>query len=239
MADTSSLPPKTARLGDQVYLGLKARILGHGFRMGDLLREDEVAAWFSASRLPAREALRRLEQEGLVARVGRRYTVRSYAPAEILVTYRIRAALEHLGAELAVALMDEAQEAAIAATLDEQRRAAAARDRAEFSRLDKAFHLAIAAVGGNAALLRELEVVLNRVTLIRSHEIGIDSGPMAAYHDHCRIFEAVRRRDAAVARAELDYHFVTTLRLHDADLRLQVPPRAAVGPLTRPPEIRP
>lgn len=219
---------KAPALGDQVYLGLKTRILGHEFRMGDPLREDEVATWFSASRLPAREALRRLEQEGLVARVGRRYTVRAYTPDEILVTYRIRAALEHLGAELAVAHLTDAHEAAIAADLAEQRIAAQSRDRGEFSRLDKLFHMSIAAIGSSPALTRELELVMDRVTLIRSHEIAIDSGAMAAYDDHCRIFEAICRRDAAIARSELDYHYATTLLLHHMNPVAQVPPRPDV-----------
>lgn len=237
-----SFPPaqaKAATVGNQVYLGLKDRILAHSFRMGDLLREEEVAAWFSASRLPAREALRQLEQEGLVARVGRRYTVRRYTPAEILVTYRIRAALEHLGVELAVSRLDDAQEAVIATLLDEQRSAAIAGDRAEFSRLDKSFHLSIAAVGSNPALTRELEVILNRVTLIRSHEIGIDSGPVAAYEDHCRIFESVRRRDPEIAKAELNYHYATTLRLHEVEGLAMTPPRPAVSRRSSPLDMNP
>ena len=53
-------PTKAPPLGDLVYLGLKARILGHGFRMGDPLREDEVATIDS---VPDRETAAALGQE--------------------------------------------------------------------------------------------------------------------------------------------------------------------------------
>ncbi|QDL94623.1 GntR family transcriptional regulator (plasmid) [Paroceanicella profunda] len=223
----ASVTPEGQTRGDAVYEGLKARILGHDFRMGTPLREDEVAGWFGASRLPAREALKRLELEGLVERLGRKYAIRAYSFPEILVTYRIRAALEHLAVDLACAQAGEEDLARIAAVLDQQAGALRTASRGEFSELDSVFHLGLARIGRNPALLRELEVILNRVRLIRSNEIDVDSGPPGAYADHCRIFEALRRRDAATARAELDYHYSTTLRLH----RLAAP-ETTTGPAT-------
>lgn len=208
-------------LGDEVYEGVQAKILCHELRMGDPLREDEVASWFSASRIPAREALRRLEQEGLVARVGRKYTVRRYTEAEILVTYRIRAALEHLAVALAAPTLDDAQSEEIEAVLVRQKDAATRADRGAFSLLDLAFHMSFARISGNGALIHELGLIMNRVTLIRGHELAIDSGPLAAYDDHRRIFEAARRRDIPTACAELDYHYATTLRLHGVETALR------------------
>jgi len=202
---------RTAR----VYEGLRARILRHEFRMGDPLREEEVASWFEASRVPARDALKRLETEGLVERVGRKYAIRSYSYDEILVTYRIRAALEHLSVELAVRLGTEAQFMHIAAQLDRQRRAVTSMGRADFSALDFEFHMMIAELTGNAMLIGETETVLNRVRLIRSNELEIDNGPGAALADHLRIFDALCRRDAQTAKSELNYHYATTVRLHE------------------------
>ncbi|RWR34913.1 GntR family transcriptional regulator [Sinirhodobacter populi] len=209
-----SVGPTPATLGHQVYEGLRSRILRHELRMGDPLREDEVASWFCASRLPAREAMRRLEHEGLVARAGRKYVVRRYSGAEILVTYRLRAALEHLAVELSAERMTPADEDRIAGMLERQKEAALAKERGEFSLLDLAFHMSFAEISRNAALCHELGLVMNRVTLIRGHELDRDSGPLAAYDDHCRIFGAVCRRDLPTACAELDYHYATTLRLH-------------------------
>lgn len=228
MSDTAQMtPPSPDRepddsaartAGDLVYSGLKARILGHEFKLGTPLREDEVASWFNTSRVPARDSLRKLEQEGLVERSGRRYQIRQFSYDEVIIIYRQRAALEFLAVDYAVqarARQDAATAlGAVAAVLDQQRQVLGHASRAEFSRLDKAFHLEIARVSGQPLLLRELEIILNRVQLIRTAELEHDAGPTGAFHDHCRIFGALERGDAATARSELDYHYATTVRLH-------------------------
>lgn len=204
--------------GDLVYSGLKARILGHEFRLGTPLREDEVASWYDTSRVPARDSLRKLEQEGLVERAGRRYQVRQFSYDEVFIIYRQRAALEFLAVDYATearngpgglaALTD------IRAVLEDQRQAIERASRSEFSQLDKEFHLRIARISGKALLVRELEIILNRVQLIRTAELERDAGPAGAFQDHCRIFQALERGDAATAKSELDYHYTTTVRLH-------------------------
>lgn len=204
--------PTGQTLAQHIHHGVRERIRMHELRMGMALREDEVAQWFAASRIPAREALRKLEQEGLVERQGRKYAVRRYSTEEILVTYRLREALEHYAVELAAGRVTAQQDAAMQALLEAQRDLPASRG--AFSALDTAFHLKIVEIGGNASLHRELSLVLDRVTLIRGHEIDSDSGPHAAYADHCRIFDAVRRGDAGTARAELTFHYQSALRLH-------------------------
>ncbi|MBT9383746.1 GntR family transcriptional regulator [Pseudooceanicola sp. CBS1P-1] len=212
-------PARPASTGQQVYEGLKERLLCHEFRMGHVLREDEVAAWFDASRLPAREALKRLEYEGLIERSGRRYAVRHYDLEAVIVTYRMRAALEHLAVDLAMEAQDQgrlppAAFAPLAQMLEAQRAAVDTLPRAIFSRLDAEFHLGIAALAGGAALLADLARLLDRIRLIRSDEILVDSGPLAALEDHHRILAALERGDGATAKAELNYHYSTTVRLH-------------------------
>lgn len=204
--------------GDLVYTGLKDRILSHELHHGAPLREDEVAGWFQASRVPAREALRKLDQEGLVERVGRSYAVRRFTLGEIVVIYRQRAALEHLAAEIAVSRMaDEDPQVlfgGLREILEQQLLAAQHASRAEFSRLDRAFHMAIAELSREELLMRELDIILARVQLIRTAEISRDAGAIGAYEDHCRIYNALLRGDVRTVKAELDYHFHTTVRLH-------------------------
>lgn len=214
--------------GDLVYSGLKERILGHELPLGSPLREDEVAGWFAASRVPAREALRKLEQEGLVERLGRSYAVRTFSVEEIVVIYRQRAALEHLAVELAVDRLGHDDADAVLRPLrdllkQQQIAATPPASRSDFSRLDKAFHMAIASISGQSLLLHELDIILSRVQLIRTAEIKRDSGAESAYKDHCRIFCALERRDAQTAKSELDYHFSTTVRLHRHESRAKSP----------------
>ncbi|MER5172388.1 GntR family transcriptional regulator [Thioclava kandeliae] len=201
--------------GSEIYEGLKARLISHEFRMGDPLREEDVATWFGASRVPARDALKRLESEGLVERVGRKYAVRNYSYDEVEVTYRIRAALEHLAVDRLVKSARDEDLDRIAHVLDRQSGALASSSRAEFSALDADFHMLIAELSQNSMLVAETRRVLDRVRLIRSNELERDNGPAAALADHQRIFAALARRDGATAKAELDFHYATTLRLHE------------------------
>lgn len=211
-AGRTASPPSA---GEAAYLGLKRRILRHELEMGLSLREEEVANWFNTSRVPAREALRRLEQEGLVERNGRRYAIRSFSYDEIVITYRQRAALEFLAVEYAVRCGGAAL-ASVEAILDQQEQALEAATRSEFSQLDRAFHMALAELGGQPLLVQELGIILDRVQLIRTTELPRDAGPRGAYMDHCRIFDAIQRGQVRIAQAELEYHYTTTVNLHAA-----------------------
>lgn len=188
--------------------------------MGAPLREEDVASWFGVSRVPAREALRQLEQEGLIDRNGRRYAIRSFSYEEVIITYRQRAALEFLAVEYAVARGPDAL-TPLVEQLERQRLALPDCTRSGFSQLDKAFHLTLAELSGHPLLVRELEVILDRVQLIRTVELQRDAGPKGAYDDHCRVLSALRRGSVQAAQAELDYHYATTVRLHvdRADLK--------------------
>lgn len=212
--DAQTLSQPLTRAAD-IHAQLKSRLLSHRFRMGDILREEEVASWFGASRLPARDAMRQLEHEGLIERHGRRYRVRMYDYKAVQVTYRMRAALEHLSVDLAIAHGTAADFDALDSILSLQKALVDAEDRALFSASDADFHLALARIGRNDTLVQELGKLLDRVRLIRSDEIGKDNGPIAAYDDHLRILHCLRRGDANTAKAELDYHYDTTVRLHD------------------------
>lgn len=73
---------------------LKQAVLQGEFAPGEPLREVHLARWCGVSRTPVREALRRLEQDGLVHWEGSSLTVRRRSPEEILDIYATRIVLE-------------------------------------------------------------------------------------------------------------------------------------------------
>lgn len=83
------------------YQLVKASILDGSLAPGSQLIESQVAAWCGVSRTPVREALTRLEQDGLVERTDRGLVVRERSPEEILDIYEVRIALEATAARLA------------------------------------------------------------------------------------------------------------------------------------------
>lgn len=87
-----------AWLADQIH----AEILEGRFAVGSWLRQGELAARYSVSRTPVREALRSLDARGVVDVLPRRGAlVRGPTPREIRDAYQVRAALEGLAAEMA------------------------------------------------------------------------------------------------------------------------------------------
>src|SRR5579859_2289210 len=84
---------------DSVYTTLRAAIVAGRLDPGDSLIEWHVARQFGTSRTPVREALLRLEAEGLAFRVPRRgLVVRQISEHEIFEVYAVRISLETLAA---------------------------------------------------------------------------------------------------------------------------------------------
>ena len=87
--------PKAALMPEAVYQQLKTAILTGVFRPGQTLRQEDVARQLGVSRGPLREALPKLEAEGMIiATPHRGCTVVSLAPAEIMEIFELRAMLE-------------------------------------------------------------------------------------------------------------------------------------------------
>jgi DNA-binding GntR family transcriptional regulator len=78
----------------QPYEMIKKAILRGEFEPGQPLVETALAAWCEVSRTPIREALTRLEQDGLVVRSDRGLVVRERSPEEIMDVYETRIVLE-------------------------------------------------------------------------------------------------------------------------------------------------
>lgn len=83
------------------YERLKRAIISGELKPAEPLVEIDLAEWCQVSRTPIREALLRLEQDGLVERVDRGLLVRERTPAEILDVYETRIVLEATAAGVA------------------------------------------------------------------------------------------------------------------------------------------
>jgi DNA-binding GntR family transcriptional regulator len=174
------------------------------------LVELALAARYGTSRTPVREALRRLEQDGLVERRERSLRVRARSPEEILEIYDVRIVLEGLAAQAA------AQHAG-PLDLARLRRAAAAMRAADpgDAAANRAFHEALWTAGHSSTLqdlLGRLQDHLRRYpeSTLRSAERW-----ETALAEHDELVERIAARDTEGARALAERH-MTEAR----DLRL-------------------
>lgn len=144
-------------LGQELVRALEEEIVSGRIPPETRLVEEEVAQRFGISRSPVREALRRLEQDGLVFREARRgIWVAPISRADLDEVYSCRVALEGLAAEQAALHRTESHIAALRAAFGAMDRAHAAGDVTDYFRGNLAFTDATHVAADNATLRRLL-----------------------------------------------------------------------------------
>lgn len=193
---------KRRSYADNVYERLKADILGGGIEPGERLLEDDVSTRFRVSRTPVREALNRLEADGLVVdSPGRGVIVTELEEEEILEGYVIRGVLEGVAARLAAQRATELDIHRLELMLDALDKAASSGDVETAIRLSGDFHSQLWHLAGNRRLLklmRDIEATMGRYQRRTMAQPGRTE---RAIHEHREILNAIRIRDGDRAEA--------------------------------------
>jgi DNA-binding GntR family transcriptional regulator len=184
-------------LADLVYSALRDAITGGTLAPGFHLREILLARHFAVSTTPVREALRRLERDGLVSvHPHRGAVVTAFDPREIVNLYEIREVLE-CRAVRSAALARQHDFSRVEELLRESKAVAKRPDQIEFNRVDVAFHRALYAIGGNLQLAELIERVHRQIQGVRVRcAIYLPGRPAISYAEHRAILAAVKARDA-------------------------------------------
>jgi len=191
-----------------VYDSVKALITSTQLKPGVKLIHQELAERLQVSRTPVREALERLYQEGFVTRLPRRgFYVAEIDADEARELYELREALEIYALRR---VMARGIKAADLRRLDSfnQNYKTLVRDDATRARMivDRDWHLALASLADNHALLRSLEAVFERLILkIRTDGYATVRGE-EALREHVEMMKALRAEDAAAAERLLAEH---------------------------------
>lgn len=175
-----------------VYAELRRRILTGELAPGLTVNQESVAAKLGVSITPLREALRRLEMEGLVRlEAHRNVIVPPLTREELVELYVIRIELDPLAARLAAESASEAEIASIVRLSNQK----AARDPVVQLELNRAFHKAIYSACGNAALITILDQLWDRTDRYRLILVKqeVDRGPMST-SEHVDIANAIAAR---------------------------------------------
>ena len=183
-----------------IYRRLKGLILDLTLRPLEVLRDTDLARQLGVSRTPVREALRKLEDEGLieshrnqwtrVSAVEPRHLLEIYPVAHALHLTALRLAFKHLGKEDLEAL--RAANAAMSVAI--------ARGRpAEALRADAAFHRVIVERAGNPILTQLVTWLTERLQRIELAHFGqVESGSASA-EEHRALIRAIRAGDLGAA----------------------------------------
>jgi len=163
---------------DRIYAALKERIVLLDYEPGQVLREKALIDEFGVSRTPVREALIRLECEGLVRIIPNSGTIVTEVGFQNLKdVFELRAHLVELAARLAVARATDEDLAALEELIAQMR---AERDPKALMRLDSAFHDRFNRTTRNGVLVRTLEMLRNQAVRIWTYS------QQDAYYEHIR-----------------------------------------------------
>lgn len=156
------MPDVQPRLADDVYEQILSAIVNGQIAPGDRLIQEKIAAEINISRTPVREALLRLEREGILQLSGRKgFSIRQISEAEVRDIYGVREAIEGYGAYWLADNRTKERIAAVAAKVAEERALKTRDVEAEF-KINRDIHRTIVAQTDNKALIDMFDSIWGR-----------------------------------------------------------------------------
>lgn len=189
------------------YEWLLAEITAFRLSSGVPLSENRIATQLGISRTPVREALQRLETEGLVKRTSNaRFSVSTLTPREVndacdllqvLDTYIfVKAAQEH----------DSEVSAIIIQTVDAMMAAAAAGDKAAWSDADLRFHRVVNEVAGNQLVSDTVKHTRRRIQRFWTRAASAQDRLVGCSAEHMELAEAIVARNTSAIPPAVEKH---------------------------------
>ena len=187
---------------DEAYETLKRRILDNEWPAGHLALEQELAAELGMSRTPIREALIRLEKEGLVeVRPRHGMRVLGISAEDMEEIYEILISLESMAAELVARRgLTDRQRAELITAVNDMDTALAQDDLETWAKADERFHKLLVDYCGNRRLKSLVDGCFDQAHRARLLTLKLRPKPTSSNEDHRATVNAIERRDPTVAR---------------------------------------
>ena len=200
--------PLTAE--EEAYNFLLEAICCGRYRKGDRLIAEDIAGEIGMSRMPVREAFRRLDAQGLVTlRPNRGAIVSGLDIDELHEVFEMRSALEGLAVRVAVAHIGERQLAALERLLDEMDDY---RDEsAEWVSRHRKFHEYLCSLSERPRLLKQISALYALIEAPMRLWLQHIEKPLSARQEHQIILDAIRAGDASKAEAVVREHIEGTV----------------------------
>lgn len=205
--------------GGSAYERLREQIVSGVYRPGERLTEVSLGSALAVSRTPVREALRRLESDGLVHSSGRGVVVTALSPSALEHVYSVRAALEALTAELAAdrqraGRVAPAALAELEADAVHLEQVTASGDLAQAATLNRRFHGRVAELADNPVAVEILDRLWDQILVSTRASLAPRDRPNAVAAEHRQLLKAISRGDRARAgRIAADHALVTARTL--------------------------
>ncbi len=213
IANLSSPSQATSTAEEEAYLYLhKALRLGR-YKAGERLIPEDIAAEIGMSRMPVREAFRRLAADGLVTlRPNRGCVVAGLTLDELNEAFEIRSVLEGLAVRLAMPKLTEEHFEEMDRLLLRMERAGEAGS-SDWVLRHQEFHAYIYGLSGRPKLIRQIAAL--HVAIEPYMRIWFDyvEKPLSAREEHQKLLAALKSGDVAEAEREMEDHVLDTASL--------------------------
>jgi DNA-binding GntR family transcriptional regulator len=198
------------QLGARAYRALWGGIVAGSIESGVQLRPDTIAEQLDISTTPVREALHRLEVDGLIVKLPYKgWFVREFTEHEVRDLYEMRASLECFGVRLAceritgeqLAWLREHQSVGEAALRDG--------DMDAYRIYNRDLHAAIVEAARNAYLSSLMGQVDLQSQMLMAKTIRLAGRPSRAIEEHRELIELIARREEKAAQALIELHILS------------------------------
>ncbi|MBV7276548.1 GntR family transcriptional regulator [Clostridium sp. PL3] len=198
---------KKSNLGEQAYEHIKDMILNLEIKPGERIPEESIANQLGSSRTPIREALRKLENDGLIFLYPKCFAeVAHYNEDTIRQIGELRLAQDILSAQLALhygSNADFSNLRQLAQKCEDGARTGNIHDRIK---LDMDFHLGITKISRNQILIKSQQELYLRIHLIQVSKYTDIEHSLKQIQHHQELIEALINRDSEKARKVICNH---------------------------------
>jgi DNA-binding GntR family transcriptional regulator len=219
-------------LAQRAYRQLRDAIEEGTIEPGRRLLEIQLSAWLQISRTPVREALRRLQTEGLLEHgPGGGLTVAVHDAAAVTELYAVRESLEGAAAAMAARNADATEIQMLAALVRVQGELPP--DVRVHARENKLFHECIYRAAHNRFLLKSLQALGDAMALLGRTNFAVPGRIASSIEEHRAIAEAIAAREPGraeeAARRHIRHGYASRLQAMTADLHAAAVDRARIG----------
>lgn len=213
-------------LREVVFESLREAIITGLLRPGERLMEVQVAEELGVSRTPVREAIRKLELEGLVVMLPRRGAyVAGISVKDIADVFEVRAALEALAASLAAERITDAELEDLERSLVEITKISDTQDIGTIVARDTSFHDIIYRASRNSWLIQIISNLQDQIQRFRMTTLSRPGRTKEAVEEHKKIVEAISDRNSELAAQLAREHIENAESSLLNSLKESAPPR--------------
>ncbi|MEJ7669610.1 MAG: GntR family transcriptional regulator [Casimicrobiaceae bacterium] len=190
-----------------IYTLMKADIIHFDFKPGERLVELELSRRYGVSRTPVREALRRLEQEGLVSSKGNRGRfVPQFDVGRYENVYAVRIALEKLAVEEACRRAPDEEIAALRDTWEGEFRNTEIPLDGRYEAANQRFHAGLGRLSQNAYLVESLQRIRDFTSILVMMDFTTPERVAATRKEHGQLLDTIAARDVRKAQRLIEEH---------------------------------